>query len=588
MRVPGFIALFALAAVTLVAQGPPPGQPTPGQPTPGQPTSPGQRTPPRGAPPRPGETAPTGTAVFRGQVVSADGTPLRRAQVRAVSQDARSGSMTSTDAQGRFEMTQLPAGRYTVTASKAGFVTMQFGQRRADQPGSGTILDVLDNQLVERIQFVLPRGGVVTGRVLDEFGDPIAGVQVSAQRYRFVAGARRLTPSGGDMTDDQGGFRIYGLAPGDYYVSGTLRSQMVSMPNITSSDVEGFAPSYYPGTANLAEAQRISVKGGQELSGINFALMAARLARVRGRVTTSAGEAPGAPLMVMVSARDPSQAMSMMMSSAQTRGDGTFQLVGLAPGSYNVTARPMGMPGPRQEVGQARLTVTNEDVDNFLIVMSTGATARGIITTDEGTPLPMTPQAVRLFANPADPNPGFLVGAPSMPTVHDDWTFEMSGLFDRRFIRASLAEMGDWFLKGVYYRDQDVTDTPLEFVPGQSLEGLQVVFTRKVTEVTGLVRDDKGQAVLDSSIVIFPGEAERWTYQSRYIRTARVDQEGRYRLRNLPPHDDYRLVAVRELEEGRWSDPEFLESVRETAARVTLDEGQTAVQDLKVQQVPEP
>jgi hypothetical protein len=88
--------------------------------------------------------------------------------------------------------------------------------------------------------------------------------------------------------------------------------------------------------------------------------------------------------------------------------------------------------------------------------------------------------------------------------------------------------------------------------------------------------------------VIFPGEAERWTYQSRYIRTARVDQEGRYRLRNLPPHDDYRLVAVRELEEGRWSDPEFLESVRETAARVTLDEGQTAVQDLKVQQVPEP
>jgi hypothetical protein len=54
----------------------------------------------------------------------------------------------------------------------------------------------------------------------------------------------------------------------------------------------------------------------------------------------------------------------------------------------------------------------------------------------------------------------------------------------------------------------------------------------------------------------------------------------------MPPHDDYRVVAVRELEEGRWSDPEFLESVRDVASHVSLDEGQTAVQDLKVQRVP--
>jgi hypothetical protein len=581
MRVSVIVVALAFAIVTLVAQAPQPGQPTPGQPT-----SPGQRTPPRGAPPRPGEQPPAGTAMLRGQVVSADGTPLRRAQVRAMSQDGRgSGGMTSTDAQGRFEIKELPAGRYSITASKAGYVTMQFGQRRVDQPG-GTILDVLDNQVVERIQFALVRGGVITGRVLDEFGEPIAGVQVSAQRYRYIGGSRRMVPSGGDQTDDQGSFRIYGLAPGEYFVSGTLRSQMMSMPGMNTNEVEGFAPSYYPGTSNAAEAQRVNVKGGQELSGINFALTAARLARVRGRVTTPSGEAPGAPLMVMVTSRDTSQMMTMMMSSAQTRADGTFQLAGLAPGSYNVTARPMGIPGPRQEIGQVRLTVGNEDVDNLMIVMAAGALARGSITTDEGTPLPVAPQRVRLFASSADPMPDFTASGPSMPIVNDDWTFEMGGLIDRRFIRASLAEPGDWFLKAVYYRDQDVTDTPYEFVPGQVLEGFQVVFTRKVNEVTGLVRDEKGQPVLDSSIIIFPGEPSQWTFQSRYMRTARVDQEGRFRLRNLPPHDDYRIVAVRGLEEGRWTDPEFLESVRELAARVTLNEGQTAVQDLKVQQVP--
>jgi hypothetical protein len=112
------------------------------------------------------------------------------------------------------------------------------------------------------------------------------------------------------------------------------------------------------------------------------------------------------------------------------------------------------------------------------------------------------------------------------------------------------------------------------------------VFTKKTTELTGLVRDDKAQPVIDSAIVVFPGDPARWSFQSRYVRTTRVDQDGRFRFKNLPPYDDYRLVAVRDLEEGRWSDPEFLESLGDLAVRVSLGEGQTAVQDLKVMRAP--
>ena len=181
-------ATFAASA----SQVPQPAQP--GQPAPGQP-APGQQTPPRGVLPRPGEQVPAGTAILRGQVTSTDGTPLRRAQVRAISQDGRPSSGTSsTDAQGKFEIKEVAAGRYTISASKAGFVTMQFGQRRADQMGGGTVLAVLDGQLVEKIGFSLPRGGVVTGRIIDEFGEPIAGVQVSAVRSRYMNGQRRMMP----------------------------------------------------------------------------------------------------------------------------------------------------------------------------------------------------------------------------------------------------------------------------------------------------------------------------------------------------------------------------------------------------------
>jgi protocatechuate 3,4-dioxygenase beta subunit len=578
MRVPA--ALFALLLVAPAFAAGQTSQPAPS-------TQPGQRTPPRDALPRPGEQPPAGTAVLRGQVLSVDGTPLRRAQVRAMSAEGRGGGVSTTDPQGKFEIKELPAGRYTVSASKAGYVTMQFGQRRADQAGGGTILDVLDKQIVEKIQFALPRGAVITGRVLDEFGEPIAGANVSASRYRFLGGTRRMTSSGADNTDDQGNFRIYGLPPGDYFVSGTLRSQaaMMFMPAMSSTETEGYAPSYYPGTPNVAEAQRVTVKGGQELTGINFALTATRLARIRGRVTSSSGE-PSAGVMVMMTASDPTNATAFMMSAnAQTRGDGTFQLAGVAPGTYTITTRPMGNP-MAGEAGHLRLTVGGEDIDNVLITMSAGAIARGVVRTDDGSPLPVRAQLIRVMAIPADPMMEPMMGG-MPPTVNEDGSFEMSGLFNRRLIRAAFAEPNmDWALKAVYLRDQDVSDTPIEFVPGQNIDGLEIVFTRKITEVTGLVRDDKGQPILDSTVVIFPSDSSRWSFQSRYVRTARVDQEGRFKLRNLPPHDEYRIVAVRDLEEGRWSDPEFLESVRDAAARVSLGEAQTAVQDLKLTRVP--
>jgi protocatechuate 3,4-dioxygenase beta subunit len=578
MRVPA--ALFALILVAPAFAAGQTSQPAPS-------TQPGQRTPPRDALPRPGEQPPAGTAVLRGQVLSVDGTPLRRALVRAMSAEGRGGGVSTTDPQGKFEIKELPAGRYTVSASKAGYVTMQFGQRRADQAGGGTILDVLDKQIVEKIQFALPRGAVITGRVLDEFGEAIAGANVSASRYRFLGGTRRMTSSGADNTDDQGNFRIYGLPPGDYFVSGTLRSQagMMFMPGMSSTETEGYAPSYYPGTPNVAEAQRVTVKGGQELTGINFALAATRLARIRGRVTSASGE-PSAGVMLMMMASDPTNAMPYMMSAnAQTRGDGTFQLAGVAPGTYTITARPMGNP-LASEAGHLRLTVGGEDIDNVLITMSAGAIARGVIRTDDGSPLPVRAQLIRVMATPADPLMEPMMGG-MPPTVNEDGSFELSGLFNRRLIRAAFTEPNmDWALKAVYLRDQDVTDTPIEFVPGQNIDGLEIVFTRKITEVTGLVRDDKGQPILDSTVVIFPNDSSRWSFQSRYVRTARVDQEGRFKLRNLPPHDEYRIVAVRDLEEGRWSDPEFLESVRNAAARVSLGEAQTAVQDLKLTRVP--
>jgi hypothetical protein len=567
-------ATFVGAAFTiLTAQQPQPGPP------PGAPGQPPPRTPPRAT--RPGEDPQKGTAVLRGYVLASDtGNPIRRALVRATSQDGRSGGMTQTDADGRFEIKELLGGRYTLMVTKAGYVSMSYGQRRPEQ--QGTVLEITDGTMVDKIAFSLPRGGVITGTVLDEFGDPVAGAQVNALRFRYVNGARRLAPSGGGSTDDRGIFRVYGLAPGDYFVSAALRApqQMMMGPtSVASSPVEGYAPTYYPGTPNPAEATRITVRAAQETSNISLALIATRLSSISGRAVTSSNAPVVQGMVMMMPADRLAGGMMLGMSNTMTRADGTFQLLGVAPGTYNLSLRPRGMPTPDSEFANMRITVGADNLDNVLLVTSRGAIARGIVTTDEGTPPPMRPEQLSLFARPTEPEAMMMAAGDNK--VHPDWTFEMTGLSEARLLGGGIAQEPDWSVKAVLHNGIDVTDTPIDFVPGQTVEGFEVVLSRKRTELSGQISGERGAPETDATVVVFSEDPARWGVATRYVRTARPNQDGRYTLRGMPPHD-YLVVAVKDLEPGQAQDPEFLDSVRSHAQRVSLGENETRVQDLKI------
>src|SRR5262245_28761898 len=174
-----------------------------------------QRTTTDATPPAKGRIA--------GRVLTADtGRPVARARVLINAAEVPGGRGTQTDADGTYEFTELPSGRYTVTVSKTGFVSLSYGQRRPLQ--AGTPLQLADSQQLAGIDFRLPRGSVIAGHLMDETGDPMPGITVQVMRYQYAQGNRQLMPAGNGQTDDQGAFRVWGLNPGEYYISAQSRT----------------------------------------------------------------------------------------------------------------------------------------------------------------------------------------------------------------------------------------------------------------------------------------------------------------------------------------------------------------------------
>ncbi len=178
---------------------------------------PAAQQPARDTPARSQADAPASTARISGRVLDVvSGRPMKLVIVRLISEaGGRSGQ---TDEAGIFDFTGLPAGRYNVRVQKAGYVSLAYGQRRPLQPGTPLQLDA--GQHIKGIEFRMPRGSVVSGTVSDELGEAMPGITVRLMRFQYAQGVRELEPAGAaGQTDDRGIYRIWGLDPGEYYVS---------------------------------------------------------------------------------------------------------------------------------------------------------------------------------------------------------------------------------------------------------------------------------------------------------------------------------------------------------------------------------
>jgi len=529
-----------------------------------------------------------GTAAILGRVTNLEtGGPLRRAVIRITSPTLPSDRRVSTNAEGRYEVRDLPTGEYSVKAERGGYLTLAYGQRRFGEVGKP--LQLGEGQTVTAIDFALPRMGVISGRVVDDTGEPIAKVTVSAMQFGRYEGARKLIPffvpeeccwlGGHAVTDESGQYSLV-LPPGEFVVMGRSRETWPLESDTTQ--VFGYPPSFYPGVIEPTEAQRIKVGVGEEVGNIDLALVPARTSRVSGTVLNAAG-APVANESVTLSQEvmgPQGGSISPASDTAQTGPDGRFSVNNVRAGDYMLAVRvPAATDQPAQEARQT-IQVAGIDIDGLVIVTGSGGTIRGQVASDDGTPvagldrLSVRARPLRWAARSST------LGGSGTGRVNADGTFELKAVVGPVVLSIGTLT-GDWTLRSVELNGRHLADDPIDVPHGETLHGVRVVLTNRPTLLRGALLNEKKQPA-DGTVVIFPEETSRWREDSRTIRAVRPDQRGEFSIKGLPA-GRYLIAAVDYVQDGQWYDPEFLADLRPRAQRLSLAEAESKRIDLTVQ-----
>ena len=531
------------------------------------------------APPATGQTVVTATASVRGRVVDTGGIPIRSAEVRLNSTDGRDHRVTVTDAIGQYEIRDLTPGQWNLKASKAGYVSQSSSQ---SAPFDQTRPIAIANGQRLSADVVLSRSGAIAGRVVDEAGDAVTGVQVMALRVRTLRGRRQLASAGvTDQTDDTGAFRLYGLPPGSYYV-GAVASRPVLGTDIVGALAK--APEfvmdeiafYYPGTRDIELAQTIEVTSGLDQAGISVsAPPPVKGVTVSGMVLNASGLPADRP-MVHVVQRGGITSGSITQGMASTAANGRFTIRNLPPGEYVVDAELSSGNPENAEHGTLAVSVGAADVDNVVVTTSRARRVHGVIVSDSSTPLPRTMRVVVTVESPER-----TMGGMNRMEMVSNGDFVALGIIGVHSIRVENLPPG-WMVRSVEIAGRDITSGSFDFSTVPATATLRVVLTDRIGELTGQVTSRTRQR--QATVVVFPDDESKWQYPSRLISIGRADEQGRYVVSGLLANAQYRAVAVSFLETDESQDPEFLKKMRTVSVPFELRDGEKKTLDLPLLQ----
>lgn len=511
------------------------------------------------------------TGTLRGRIIdAAQGHPLRGVRIQVTSGSAPD---VFTDDDGRFTIPALPAGRHSLVASKAGYVS---AWRRDAGPSDayqriGPPVTLAAGQ-VEQVDMALSKGGIVTGRVIDQRGREVIGARVYLARAQWRDGRQQMTAAAGvgDQTNDLGEFRLFAIPAGTYLLGVRIPTQAG----------EGLLEVYAPGTFGPDGAEPIAVRAGEERA-IAITLPATPAAAVRGTVRGADGQAD---VRAVVQARLAGTSASVQMQT-YARADGSYRLSTLAPGEYEISA----YSSSTRTFASARVRVDGSDL-TLPLTLSEGATIAGRYRFDTGAP-------------PPGAKPPSSVGAGVLPvslpyndarrmTIGEDWRFTITGLAGS--YRITPYQPTGWFVKRITRDGRDITHEPVEVATG-TIDGIEVLLTQKTTQLSVTVEGTDTE-LEETTVLIFGEDESKHWLSSPFIRTIRTAQQRSgqalqwhnrrsFTLSGLPPAR-YAAVALSQFEFGQETNPSLLRRVAKVASTIELDEEGARAIALKVMPVP--
>jgi hypothetical protein len=558
------LARFVLlvAPMLLVAQ-----QPTLVSSQPGQsPTD--QQVPP---------TRPEDLCTVEGQVLNAiTGEPVKKAQINMNGRVARRTAAAfgaTSDATGRFVIENVEPGQYNLSAERNGFVRQEYGARGPGRPGSPLVLSA--GQHTRDLVFRLLPQGVIAGKVIDEDGEPVEYVQIRVMRYDFAGGRRQMVSPGYASTDDLGEYRVFGLAPGKYYLSATYRQRNVMMEVQDRTPLgptdEGYVPTYFPGTNDPAAAGLIDVAPGAVLSGVDVTLHKTRTLRIRGRVVNPSGEGLPSFLMIRLVSRNP--ALAGLVSGASTRPQnsrGTFELRDLTPGAYLLMVQ--WQEENKFRVIKQPVDLGNNNVDDLSVPLSAPLEVKGQVRVDGTGDVNLGNVTVGL-----DPQ-GPMIIARASAQLKDDGSFALDSVNADNYTVSVYGLPQNFYVKSIRMGDVDGIDAGLDLTRG-SAGALDIVVSPNGGQVEGTVADPKGQLASGATVVLVPDAPRR--EQSALFKVAKTDASGHFSIQGITP-GDYKLFAWDDVESGAYQDPEFLKPFESAGESLTIREGGRESRQLKL------
>lgn len=361
--------------------------------------------------------------------------------------------------------------------------------------------------------------------------------------------------TGGDITDDLGRFRLFGLRAGTYYLAANqLDAQLIGAGSFGSYPLLG--ATLYPGGSSIAEAQPLTAVSGQELSGLSFALRPASTGTLTVAVSSDSG-----PMAVEFSYEHVGVTYPQ---TYRTAVDGRSVHPRRTAGTHTFFVRE------GHQVAFARVALKGDDL--FVpLTLKRGGTLRGRLVMDGDASAALPPASIRVNARLLEPETDV------RGTVTPDLSFELTGLIGPVQVTASAT--GGWVTRQLLVNGVDMTGLPLD--GSRVIDDIQLVLTRQVVELSGTVRDATGRAAADAFVVLFADDAERRWPGSPYVRSVRADANGRFTVRNAPP-GRYRAVAVEFLENGEESNPSLIAQLEAASTSVTLGHGVTPTLDLRL------